>query len=365
MSNIDFENIIKEKFSGAESQVPVGAWSAVSSSIGGASASTGVFSTLIGKIAAAVVIGGVVVTAFTLLVLDQKDSNPTSTLTEEVSTPDLKPKVEKESSQTKIVESIIPEQNSESISTADEKKLNSVSSKQSNPLNESEITSIDNLKNQIEISNVEHTELSDNNQVEIKAAATSVVDSESTPEDSEPIIELFPTRVISSKTESSANSVVYSSNNSNEALSFKWYINDELVSESASFNHEYLEDGEYNVMSRIYKDGALKKTIFYTEQVVLDPVLFVPNTFTPQSSGGFNDYFDIDQELSQNIYWYEINIFSPEGSLVFKSNNHARQWDGLDLNGNLAPRGAYVYVVNYKSKSSETLSKKGKVILQR
>ena len=145
-----------------------------------------------------------------------------------------------------------------------------------------------------------------------------------------------------------------------------WYINDVLTSEESSFNHEFTAAGEFTIMARMYNEkSVLVNTLFHNEIITLEPLLFMPNTFTPQSSSGYNDVFDIDTEKSENILWYEIFIFNVEGTLVFKSDDDLKSWNGLDVNQNLAPEGAYIYVVNYKSESGKTYSERGKVVLQR
>jgi gliding motility-associated-like protein len=158
----------------------------------------------------------------------------------------------------------------------------------------------------------------------------------------------------------------YKLNQPSSSQHVNWYINDVLTSEESSFNHEFTAAGEFTIMARVYNEkSVLVNTLFHNERITLEPLLFMPNTFTPQSSSGYNDVFDIDIEKSENILWYEIFIFNVEGILVFKSDDDLKSWNGLDVNQNLAPEGPYIYVVNYKSESGKTYSERGKVVLQR
>lgn len=70
-----------------------------------------------------------------------------------------------------------------------------------------------------------------------------------------------------------------------------------------------------------------------------------PNTFTPNGDG-INDYWDI-----KNLKLYEgsiIEIYSPQGQIVYRSVNYAKPWDGM-LNGKQLPVGTYYYVINSNS----------------
>ena len=70
-----------------------------------------------------------------------------------------------------------------------------------------------------------------------------------------------------------------------------------------------------------------------------------PNTFTPNGDG-INDYWEI-----KNLKLYDgsiLEIYSPQGQIVFRTVNYARPWDGT-LNGKPLPVGTYYYVINSNS----------------
>ncbi len=363
MSNQDFEHIIKEKFDNASSSIPSGAWAEVSTQLSSSATSSGLFTSILGKVAAVVLLTSVV--AVTVLTLSSDVSKETvqnteitkkessipfeeGSLSEPDNTEENKTEIsEVKEEKTSIEKRIVvpptirtpesPEEISEDIQEvilgALEQSL-SVNSNQSN----------DGLTSQ------ETSEPSPYIDGEANTVALSVV---------------MATKISSIQLDAKTSVFSYKLNQPS-SQQVNWYINDVLTSEESSFNHEFTAAGEFTIMARMYNEkSVLVNTLFHNEIITLEPLLFMPNTFTPQSSSGYNDVFDIDTEKSENILWYEIFIFNVEGTLVFKSDDDLKSWNGLDVNQNLAPEGAYIYVVNYKSESGKTYSERGKVVLQR
>jgi len=69
----------------------------------------------------------------------------------------------------------------------------------------------------------------------------------------------------------------------------------------------------------------------------------VPNVFTPNGDG-FNDYFEI---VSQNIYSFEIRVYSRWGLLIHKGSNLDLPWNGKIL-GEDAIEGVYFWHIIYQ-----------------
>lgn len=76
-------------------------------------------------------------------------------------------------------------------------------------------------------------------------------------------------------------------------------------------------------------------------EVVAEPVLFIPNVFTPNGDG------ENEQWVPQGSHYQRVavRIFSgATGSLVFTAND-LRAWDGNDLQGHPCPSGTYLYAI--------------------
>jgi gliding motility-associated-like protein len=364
MSNQDFEHIIKEKFDNASSSIPSGAWAEVSTQLSSSATSSGLFTSILGKVTAVVLLTSVV--AVTVLTLSSDVSKETvqnteitkeetsipfeeSTLSEPANTEENKTDISEVKEEKNSIEkrTVVPpairtpespEEISEEIQEVILGALEQSSSVNSNQSND-------------ELTSQETSEPNPYIDAEANTVALSVV---------------MATKISSIQLDAKKSVFSYKLNQPSSSQHVNWYINDVLTSEESSFNHEFTAAGEFTIMARMYNEkSVLVNTLFHNEMITLEPLLFMPNTFTPQSSSGYNDVFDIDTEKSENILWYEIFIFNVEGTLVFKSDDDLKSWNGLDVNQNLAPEGAYIYVVNYKSESGKTYSEHGKVVLQR
>lgn len=74
---------------------------------------------------------------------------------------------------------------------------------------------------------------------------------------------------------------------------------------------------------------------------VAEPVLFIPNVFTPNGDG------ENEQWVPQGSHYQRVavRIFSgATGALVFTAND-LRAWDGNDLQGHPCPSGTYLYAI--------------------
>ena len=97
-----------------------------------------------------------------------------------------------------------------------------------------------------------------------------------------------------------------------------------------------------------------------TQCVTLDPIIFVPNSFTP---GGVNPIFspvlsDFDHED------YDFTIFDRWGQVIFKTNDYTRGWDGnIALSGQLAETGTYIYMIVLHDGSGKEHIQRGHVNL--
>jgi gliding motility-associated-like protein len=70
-----------------------------------------------------------------------------------------------------------------------------------------------------------------------------------------------------------------------------------------------------------------------------------PNTFTPNGDG-INDLWDI--KYLDQYPGCILEVYSPQGQLVFRSEGYAKPWDGT-YKGNALPTGTYYFVIDPKS----------------
>jgi gliding motility-associated-like protein len=79
-----------------------------------------------------------------------------------------------------------------------------------------------------------------------------------------------------------------------------------------------------------------------------DPVMRVPNAFTPNNDG-LNDSFVV---ISANIASFDMQIFNKWGEMVYQSNDRLDGWDG-SFRGRPAPIDVYVVVIKYQGNTPE------------
>ena len=78
-------------------------------------------------------------------------------------------------------------------------------------------------------------------------------------------------------------------------------------------------------------------------EVIFDPLIFVPNAFTPDGDTYNNTFFAV----VNNISAFEMYIFNRWGELIFISNSVDQQWDGT-YNGEKCLDDVYVWKIRYK-----------------
>ena len=117
-----------------------------------------------------------------------------------------------------------------------------------------------------------------------------------------------------------------------------------LVGEGNSYTtkivkHTYDGPGTYPIVLIVTDDRGCVDTT-KKEVYVLQPMLSIPNVFTPNGDG-FNDYFEIKYD---GVEKYEVNVYDRYGNLIFSTNSPNVSWDGT-YKGKPVPSGTYYYVV--------------------
>lgn len=104
-------------------------------------------------------------------------------------------------------------------------------------------------------------------------------------------------------------------------------------------------EGDYSVVVSNHFGCELRDKL--NVHILLPPCycdIYAYNVFTPNGDN-VNDLFII--ETSEDIFYYDLNIYDRWGKRVFKTNDKKEFWDG-NINGNPASDGVYFYTVYYK-----------------
>ena len=137
-------------------------------------------------------------------------------------------------------------------------------------------------------------------------------------------------------------------NNSTNAYTYFWNFGDGTSNDSIfSPEHTFPEEaGSYLVSLQVSNQLGCMDT---TSQVIViehDPVVFIPNAFTPDGDGLNNEFTAVFPE-NMKLASYEMYIYDRWGELVFYSQDPKQGWDA-SLAGFDAPDGVYSYLVKYK-----------------
>ncbi len=91
-----------------------------------------------------------------------------------------------------------------------------------------------------------------------------------------------------------------------------------------------------------------------------EPVLFIPNAFTPNQKGGNETFIP----FSGGLKTYKMSIFNRWGEKLFETANMTEGWDGTVL-GDPAMQGIYVYVIEYSDYQNKQYTTQGTLQLLR
>lgn len=109
------------------------------------------------------------------------------------------------------------------------------------------------------------------------------------------------------------------------------------------------------------ENGGLNRESWSNDvKVYFEPLIFIPNAFTPNNSG-LNDRF---LPNSGGMKSYHLRIYNRWGEKMFETDNNEVGWDGLYLD-KPAPEGVYVYIIDYSDYRNREYQAKGTLHLLR
>lgn len=111
-------------------------------------------------------------------------------------------------------------------------------------------------------------------------------------------------------------------------------------------------------VTAIAADAGLSQSVSNRAEVVKDPNLFYPTSFTPNGDA-LNDIFNV---YGQYITAFEMDIFNRWGELMYTTTDLTRGWDG-NFNGTPMPEGTYTFVARITDLAGRNFKKSGSVLL--
>ncbi len=109
--------------------------------------------------------------------------------------------------------------------------------------------------------------------------------------------------------------------------------------------HTYSKIGHYVVKETVANDFGCIDTTSHQLLVAFDHI-YPPTGFSPNATDPINRTFTIYAEGIDPTN-YHFTVLSRWDDLVFESHNEIKGWDGKSKNGNFAPSGVYVWLLDF------------------
>ena len=111
--------------------------------------------------------------------------------------------------------------------------------------------------------------------------------------------------------------------------------------------HEYTDTGSFTATLNVRNAGTCRDTFQTNICVRQDPVIFAPNSFTPNGDGKNEEFKVVGFGLSQ----FEMYIYNRWGELIFESFDINKGWDGTYKDEEVQT-GGYPYIIYYMNNLS-------------
>jgi hypothetical protein len=111
----------------------------------------------------------------------------------------------------------------------------------------------------------------------------------------------------------------------------------------------------------VEKGGSLSQAFSTVLCLNQEPVIYIPNAFTPDKSFGINDGF---APGGMHIASFEMEIYDRWGGKVYETND-SKPWDGKGRNGAFVNEGVFIYHITIYSYNGNIYKAKGTVTVLR
>lgn len=152
-------------------------------------------------------------------------------------------------------------------------------------------------------------------------------------------------------------------NLSTGAVSYEWQFgDDEIVTRknADTVSHQYNATGTFNACLVAFSLQGCTDTICKPVQALINPLLDVPNAFTPGRFGR-NSYVTVTGFGIAKMTW---RIYNRWGKLVFETHDRRAGWDG-SVNGQPQPMDVYAYTLDVEYFDGNKVRKTGDITLIR
>ncbi len=160
-----------------------------------------------------------------------------------------------------------------------------------------------------------------------------------------------------------ANIPIVFTNGSTGAVNYLWVFGDGASETKANADtalHLYIETNTFQACLVAYNQYGCADTVCHPVATLIDPLLDVPNAFTP---GRFGEN-GVVKVMGFGITHMLFRIYNRWGQLVFQSNDPNIGWDGT-FRGEVQPMDVYSYTLEAEFSNGKQQQKKGNITLIR
>jgi gliding motility-associated-like protein len=152
-------------------------------------------------------------------------------------------------------------------------------------------------------------------------------------------------------------------NQSTGAIRYKWVFGDgdtAITNNKDDVKHQYNHTGTFTAVHIAFNQFNCSDTARITVETLIDPLLDVPNAFTP-GRGGRSSIIKVVGFGIDNMTW---RIYNRWGQKVFETSNRNDGWDGT-YKGVLQPMDVYTYTLDVIYSDGKTTRRTGDITLIR
>jgi gliding motility-associated-like protein len=149
-------------------------------------------------------------------------------------------------------------------------------------------------------------------------------------------------------------------NLSTSGVRYLWNFGDGETSTAENPAHQYIATGSFPAQLITYNIYNCTDTFTLDVRALIDPLLDVPNAFTP---GRFGEN-GVVKVTGFGIAKMDWRIYNRWGQLVFRSSNYRKGWDGT-MNGKLQAMDVYTYTLDVEFSDGRKIKKTGDISLLR
>lgn len=152
-------------------------------------------------------------------------------------------------------------------------------------------------------------------------------------------------------------------NLSTGAVRYQWHMGDGTVidrNNADTLKYQFNQTGTYEVCLVAFNEFGCQSMICKTVEAIVDPLLDVPNAFTPGKFGQ-NSVIKVNGFGIATMSW---KIYNRWGQMVFESNHPSIGWDGT-YKGEVQPMDVYTYTLEVQFTDGRKLRRTGDITLIR